>query len=303
MLNMAPPPKQLSEKIEPLLAALGAPMSTAFVAEWLDAKPSKKDWQFNKKKGFGVSLDGHSRLIAIHLFSKGVEKSTVSATLPTDLTWSLTRADLTKRYGKPEITGEPSGGIMGTEFAFDRWTFPDGGLWVEYTPEGPLRRVQLLAPADPKELFWLDLQVYADYSQFYVADQAYTADTGTIWDDPSTSKRQLAVGDGLVAIGTKRYGTVPVTVSWHPRAPKLNTTGVSRVNECGLTITSKLVIGNPISKPELTVMEGIDPGHYAVRILYMFQDQVTNDETGNDKYLVELWPVDSPHPLTYLKPR
>jgi hypothetical protein len=209
---------------------------------------------------------------------------------------------LTKKYGSPEIAGEPSEGILGSAFAFDRWTFPDGGLWVEYTAEGPLRRVQLLPPAE-KELFSVDLQVFADYSQFYVADRVYSADTSVIWDDPTTTKRQLAVGDGLVAIGTKRYGTVPVNVSWHPREPKLNTTGVSRVNECGLTITTQLVIGNPISKPELTVMEGVDPGHYAVRIMYMFQDQVTNDEVGNDKYTVEIWPVDTAPPVKYVKPR
>jgi hypothetical protein len=300
---MATPGKPLSPLSWPLLSVLGKPLSGEFVAQWFDGKASKKDWQFNKKQGLAVSLDHQQRILAIHLYSKGVEKSAVTAALPGDLAWSMTRSDLTKKYGTPEITGEPSGGIMGSEFAFDRWTFPDGGLWVEYTPEGPLRRVQLLAPPDEQELFSVELQVFADYSQFYLADRDYTADTSVLWDDPTTTKRQLAVGDGLVAIGTKRYGTVPVTVSWHPREPKLNTTGISRVNECGLTITTQLVIGNPISKPELTVIEGVDPGHYAVRILYMFQDQVTSDEVGNDKYTVELWPVDAAPPVKYIKPR
>ncbi len=286
----------------PLLQVLGKPMSPEFVTQWFDGKPSKKEWQFNKKEGLAVSLDNHQRVVAVHLYSKGVEKSSVSVDLPTDLAWTMTRADLTKKFGTPDLTGEPSGGILGSEFAFDRWTFPEGGLWVEYTAEGPLRRVQLLAPADPQELFWVDLQVYASHSQFYLADEQHIGNTETIWDDPVTTQRQLGVAEGIVAIGTKRFGTVPVTVSWHPREPKLNTKGVDRVNECGLTITTKLLVGNPINE-QVPTMEGVEPGNYAVRVLYLFQDQITNDEVGNDKYAVELWPVDSPHPVKYLKPR
>ncbi len=287
----------------PILGVLGRQITDSFVDDWLDGKPTKKEWAINKKKGIGVNLDHQQRITGLHLFSKGVEKCTASFELPGNLTWETTRADLHERWGDPEITGEPSGGILGSEFAFDRWTFPDGGVWVEYLAEGPLRRVQLLAAADDKEMFWVDLQVFADYNQFYIADKEYTCDTSTLWDDPQTTKRQLAVGDGLVAIGTKRYGTVPVTVSWHPREPKLETKGLDRVNECGLTITTQLAIGNPISQPEMTVMEGVEPGHYAVRILYSFQDQVTSDEVGNDRYTVELWPVDAPRGVKYLKPR
>jgi hypothetical protein len=80
----------LSPLAWPEFSALGKPMSPEFVAQWFDGKASKKDWQFNKKKGLAVSLDHHQRIVALHLFSKGVEKSAVSAALPGDLAWSMT---------------------------------------------------------------------------------------------------------------------------------------------------------------------------------------------------------------------
>jgi hypothetical protein len=136
----------------------------------------------------------------------------------------------------------------------------------------------------------IELEVYADYYQFYVADQHTPCDTSVIWDDPTTTDHRLAVGDQLVAVGTKRYGTVPVRIEIRRRAPKVMVGGVDRINECGLTITTALVVAMFISEPTPTPIE-IEPGHYRVRVLYFGQDSVESDWVGADRYVVQLWPT------------
>jgi hypothetical protein len=284
-------------------SALGKPLTEFSEAEaWFTG--TKGEWRMNKQLGVAAWLDHLGVVTHIGFFAAGVEgrNKAWAGALPGDLTFDTSRADARKLFGAVESSGEAvtEGIFAGT--AWDRWQFDDGSLVHITYDDGAtaIRQVQLQAPPKP-EIRSFELEVYADYNQFFVADRDNTCDTGTIWDAPDSSDRQIAVGEGLVAIGTKRYGTVPVTVAIYPEEPRLDLRGLDRVNECGIKITSSLVVGMFISNPEPTPID-IAPGFYGMRAIYTFQDQVDSDAVGNDRYTIELWPTAELLPLRYLKP-
>jgi hypothetical protein len=166
-----------------------------------------------------------------------------------------------------------------------------------------VREIQMQAP-EPAEPRAVEMQVFADYYQFYVADSTNTCDTGMICDAPDSAKRQIGVGDRLVAIGTKRYGTVPVRIEIYPAAPKLDLRGIDRINECGIEITTSLVVCNYISDPEPSEIS-IEPGIYGVRALYVRQGAkfITNDQIGDDGYIIQFWPTVELLALRHIKPK
>ncbi len=291
----------------PLLSAVGKPITADLVHDWFDDKPPKGEFLRNKKLAVAAWLDHHQRVTALGVFAKGVEKSAKSYAneLPGGLVWMTTRTEARTKFGDPESSGDAGGtGIFALEFSWDRWQLDTGGfLRLEYTTDDTgLRAIQLQEPplAEPTSI---TIDVYADYCQFYIADEGNTCDTDTLWDDPDSSKRQLAVGERLIAVGTKRYGTVPVTIEWYPIEPKLDARGIDRINECGLTITTSLGVGNYISVAELTKVPTIQPGKYGVRVLYLHQKQVVNDNEGSDEYRIQLWPVAELPGLRYIKPK
>jgi hypothetical protein len=207
---------------------------------------------------------------------------------------TMSRAAVRKRLGQPERSGEPGGiGVMALEFAWDLFRQPDGsGLRFEYGAGDTTVRSVMASPPEDPEPFSVELSVYADYSQFYVQDIESPCDTGAIWDDPATTEHGFAVGEGLVAIGTKRYGDVPVRVEIYPKDPGFEWEGIDRVNEGGIVVTTQLGVGMPISATPLPVVEGVVPGTYAVRSMSWGFNTVVDDSNGSDHYIVQLWPVD-----------
>jgi hypothetical protein len=285
-------------------AALAKPLAEFSDAEaWFSG--TKGEWRMNKQLGVAAWLDHLGVVTHIGFFAAGVEgrNKAWAGPLPGDITFATSRADARKLFGTVESSGEAVAEGIFAGPAWDRWQFDDSTLvHLIYTDDAAgIRQVQLQAAPKP-EIRSFDLQVYADYNQFFVADKDNTCDTGVIWDAPGSTERQIAVGEGLVAIGTKRYGTVPVTVSIYPSEPRLNLKGLDRVNECGLTITSSLVVGMFISNPEPTPIP-MEPGFYGLRAIYTFQDQVESDTGGNDHYTIELWPTPELLPLRYLAPK
>jgi hypothetical protein len=292
-----------------LLEVCGKKITDAFAEEWFDGKV-KGDWLMNNAKGIGVRLDHLQHIEAIFLFSEGSEEKRTKAfpgTLPGDVTWSTTRAAVHELFGDPSKHGEPSDyeetSFLYSPFAWDRWEIAEhGSLRIEYTQDEKSIRKITLQPVSLPEPTSVALQVHADYSQFYVADRSSTYDTSVLWDDPESTVRQFAPGDAtLVGIGTKRYGTVPVRVECYPIEPTLDPNGIDRINECTLTITTTLGVGTYVSKTELEEVP-LAPGTYGLRALYLFQEQVKNDQEGEDAYIIQLWPIAAPLPLRYIKP-
>ncbi len=269
----------------------------------------KKEWVVNKATGVGAALDNHKRVRTLFYFSKGIEgaKTGYAGPLPGGLTWATSRNKARLLFGETERSIEPSGGVFGSEWARDRWEIPHadgtvaGWIGVEYTAgDVSIRQIDLTPNTTRTEPSQIELTVYADYYQFYVADRENSCDTAVIWDDPETTKRQFAMGDQLIAIATKRYGNVPVRIETYPDEPKLDPRGIDRINQGGLEIKTTLGVGNYISS-ELAEVP-VAPGIYAVRVLYLYQTSA-DEASALDEYVVQLWPVDTLPGVTYLKPK
>jgi hypothetical protein len=286
-----------------LVPELGRTVDPTFLATWFDGVKAD-EWRNNLHLGIGMASDHHDRVLAITLHSVGVEgdNKAFAGVLPGGFSFTSTRSEVRAKFGEPERSGEPGTGIFDSAYPWDRWEIAGGAsINVDYVADTEaIRRVQLNAPAEP-EPWSEELAIYADYSQFYVSDTGHTTQTDTIWDAADASDRQIGVGDGIVAIGTKRYGTVPVVIEWYPTAPKLVLEGLDRINETGIEITTAMVVANFISADPAPLAR-ITPGKYGLRVLYSFQTQVESDEVGNDRYTVQLWPVDELPPLRYITP-
>lgn len=147
-----------------------------------------------------------------------------------------------------------------------------------------------------------DFEIYADYHQFYLEDETSPHDTGSIWTK-ETHERMLAVSEKLVAIGTARYESVPVSVEFHNAEPILELEKYSRINECSLEVVSnKLILaGCTEYLPDAARIE-IEPSIYRVRILYSNLETVKDDWEGDDFYVLQLWKDSEMRQILSLKP-
>lgn len=138
----------------------------------------------------------------------------------------------------------------------------------------------------------MSLKIYADYYQFYFCEKASSADTSFIWDDNGAFERMLAVTEDFLAISTKRYSYVPVTVSLFESEPQIKyRRKPEKINQTHIQISTIATIGNFISLGTLKEIPFISPGKYHVKILYFALSSVKNDWVGSDRYEVHLWKV------------
>lgn len=137
-----------------------------------------------------------------------------------------------------------------------------------------------------------DLTIYAEYSQFYLGDSAFHADTGSpdFWS-PTALQRRLAVArPSLIAVGTSRYDDVPVVLDLLDGSPSQDVDGWDQVVDASIQIpTGRLVIDGPISwQPGTSFEIDLAPGTYRARVYY---GGLTTPE--QDHYLIALWPSTS----------
>jgi hypothetical protein len=135
----------------------------------------------------------------------------------------------------------------------------------------------------------LDFEIYADYNQFYLECESSLHQTEGLWTEKSV-EQMIAVGEKLVAIGTARYRTVPVTIEFHDISPSLELEKYSRVNECSLEVTSnKLILSGCTEYLPDAVRIDTEPAKYRVRILYGNAEDVSDEDEGEDFYILQLW--------------
>jgi hypothetical protein len=138
-----------------------------------------------------------------------------------------------------------------------------------------------------------ELELFADEYQFYLQDDGARGDTASsdFWSDEAL-ERQLAVDRDIVAVGTVRTYTLPVTVEVRDGAPNDSLQGWDLVSEVSMSISSgRLIVygccGYSPEDPRLSVA----PGTYRLRAYLGGLGTVSTDETeGNDHYKVVLWP-------------
>jgi hypothetical protein len=164
--------------------------------------------------------------------------------------------------------------------------------------------------------------LYADHYQFYVGDSASEADTGgpDFWSDDAFDRR-LAVGDGLLAVGTEVYGTVPVVVELFDQAPLEDLRAWDHVVEASLDVPSGLIAIDgclnymPKDVPHIgyrsPVLE-VTPGIYRARVYYgnlgslrVEETYYGEEEVSDEHYRLVLWPAPHAEPsiLRYRGPR
>ena len=136
-----------------------------------------------------------------------------------------------------------------------------------------------------------DLELFADYFQFYVCDGAFVTDTGTLWDD-ATTDRMLAVGPDLIAVGTARNMSVPVTIELTPDAPIDDSAEWEQVIECGMAVASGVVLAFGCTEERGAAARfEVAPGPYVARVSYAGLTELSDDGLeGEDRYRVQLWP-------------
>lgn len=135
----------------------------------------------------------------------------------------------------------------------------------------------------------LDFEIFADYHQFYLEDETSPHRTDLIWTK-ETVEQMIAVGEKLIAVGTARNETVPVSIEFHDSEPLLEIEKYSRVNECSLEATSnKLILsGCTDYLPDAPRIE-VKPAAYRVRVLYGNLESTKDEFHGEDFYVLQLW--------------
>ncbi len=135
------------------------------------------------------------------------------------------------------------------------------------------------------------MNLFADYFQFYLQDEAAEGDLSDSWTDEATD-RLLAVAPGTVGVGTVRNMEVPVSVEVLEGEPPLDAAEWDHMTECSIQIDSgQLVVAGCTDYFPDAMRISLAPGTYAVRVSYGGLASLSADGLdGDDHYRVQLWP-------------
>jgi hypothetical protein len=134
------------------------------------------------------------------------------------------------------------------------------------------------------------LEIFADYSQFYLTDPDHVGDWSDLWTDAAMADR-LCATPHTVVFGTDRNFTVPVTVFQHRAEPPIAdlVAGADHAVMCGITLLSSTakIVGCTEYMPDAQSLS-IGPGTFS--ILYVAHRLATvNGLDGDDSYDIHLW--------------
>lgn len=134
-----------------------------------------------------------------------------------------------------------------------------------------------------------DLELFADYSQFYLQDEPASGDLSDAWTEDAV-ERLLAVAPGVVGVGTITNGNVPVAIQVLEHEPAQSGTSYDQINECSLEVAEGplVVAGCTDYFPEAARIP-IAAHTYRVRVSYRL--------SGEESYLVQLWPAPAIDPI------
>jgi len=139
------------------------------------------------------------------------------------------------------------------------------------------------------------LSFYTSYRQFYFVDRDIEGNTDSpdFWTDEAF-KRGMAVGDGVLGVGTASYGHIRCFFQFADAEPTLPLSPWQRVFEASIRITKGryAIFDCPNSNVE---HEGTcPPGDYRLRVYGAFLDHLVEDTAGDgyfDFYWLVLWPA------------
>jgi hypothetical protein len=135
-----------------------------------------------------------------------------------------------------------------------------------------------------------ETRLYASHHQFYIEDSEGRGDTGdpSFWSKKA-SKDHIAIGDGILGIGTGSYGFVKVRVEVHTSRLEVNLPAWDHVTEAGLELRSPMMlVYGCLSMHGLFFR--VQPGYYVVRCCHADLAKSVEVGKGGDWYLVQAWP-------------
>lgn len=132
--------------------------------------------------------------------------------------------------------------------------------------------------------------LFADYFQFYLQDEPVDGNLSDAWTEEAVA-RLLAVGPGVVGIGTVRNMDVPVSVEVLDGEESVDLAPWDHVVECSLVVQSGSIViaGCTDYFPDASRIQ-VQPGTYRVRACYADLDSLSEDGLdGRDRYELKLW--------------
>jgi hypothetical protein len=146
------------------------------------------------------------------------------------------------------------------------------------------------------------LEIFADYSQFYLCDPDHVEDWSALWNDQSTADQLIAMTTTVV-FGTNRNFTVPVDLYRHDNRPDVD--GLAAVADHA--VLASIVCRSGTLKlagctDYLPDAFGFDtaPATYGVFYAAHKLASVVGLD-GDDTYDVQLWPVSETIPMRVLR--
>lgn len=137
-----------------------------------------------------------------------------------------------------------------------------------------------------------ELELFADYHQFYIQDENADGNLSDAWTDEAV-ERLLALAPGTVGIGTVRDVDVPVTITVLEREPPFDAEQFDHVVECSIAVESGSIVAAGCTDyfPDAVRIK-IHPGPYRARVSFEGLDSLSADGLeGTDQYHLQLWPA------------
>jgi len=131
------------------------------------------------------------------------------------------------------------------------------------------------------------------YNQFYVCDKSSLKATDSLafWTADSHEDR-LALGDGIVGVGTQSYGHISgKLVVLTGESDIVHFDKYDHVVEGALELTSGVLQILDCPDSEIMLEINTSPGLYRIRVYSSgLRTTSRDDDEGDDQYLIEIWP-------------
>lgn len=133
-------------------------------------------------------------------------------------------------------------------------------------------------------------ELFADYFQFYLQDEAVEGDLSDSWMEQAHVRR-LALAPGTIGVRTARSMDVPVVVEVRQSEPVEDLAAWDHAIECSIDVISgRLVVAGCTDYFQDAARIDVVPGCYRVRVLSGALGSLNaNGLEGDDHYKVVLW--------------
>lgn len=133
-----------------------------------------------------------------------------------------------------------------------------------------------------------ELEIFADYYQFYIQDGGVEPDAPTDWTDADVANR-VKTAENVVVVCPLRNMSVPVVVEITDSEPPFTFEGLDHIVLCSLHLPTGILQVHECTGGERLRLS-LAPGTYRMLILYSGLNTISAcGLEGNDRYRIVLW--------------